>query len=123
MSAADGADARPRTSPLDWARAQWARAFRREHGLLIAAVVLAAAGVAVIVAGWLGASHSVVVAEQIPYLISGGLLGVALVFLGALSYYGHGQSLAIRDMRQQRAEAERRHREVLASLGRTPVEG
>jgi hypothetical protein len=90
--------------------------FRREHGLLIVACVLAAAGVAVILAGWLGAARSVVVAEQVPYLISGGLLGVALVFLSGLSYYGHQQSLEIREMRQRRVESERRHREVLATV-------
>lgn len=45
------------------------------------AVVL---GLGFIYLGWQGASRSVREVEQIPYLISGGILGLALVFLGGL---------------------------------------
>jgi hypothetical protein len=41
-------------------------------------------GLGLIYLGWQGASHSVREVEQIPYLISGGILGLALVFLGGL---------------------------------------
>ena len=34
--------------------------------------------------GWYGASHTAREIEQIPYLISGGLLGLGLVVLGGL---------------------------------------
>lgn len=45
--------------------------------------VLAALGVLVIILGWYGISGQALVAKQLPYLISGGLGGVALVGIGA----------------------------------------
>lgn len=45
--------------------------------------VLAAVGVIVIIVGWFGVSGEALVAKQLPYLISGGLGGVALVGVGA----------------------------------------
>lgn len=93
-----------------------ARAVERDHALLTAACVLAAAGLVAILIGWRGASRSIVVAEQVPYLISGGLLGLAFIFLGALAYYGHHQSATIRQARLHQFDIERRHRAVLASL-------
>ena len=44
---------------------------------------LAALGVIVIIVGWFGVSGQALVAKQLPYLISGGLGGVALVGIGA----------------------------------------
>lgn len=44
---------------------------------------LAAVGVIVIIVGWYGVSGQALVAKQLPYLISGGLGGVALVGIGA----------------------------------------
>lgn len=54
-------------------RANWDRA-------LGAALVLA--GVVALVVGWLGISGTGLAAEQNPYLISGGLGGIALVGIG-----------------------------------------
>lgn len=48
-----------------------------------AAWILVAAGVIAIIVGWYGVSGQALVAKQLPYLISGGLLGVALVGIGA----------------------------------------
>ncbi|MHB1853561.1 MAG: hypothetical protein ACYCSJ_05750 [Acidimicrobiales bacterium] len=45
--------------------------------------VLAGLGVLIIILGWYGISGQAIVAKQLPYLISGGLGGVALVGLGA----------------------------------------
>jgi hypothetical protein len=41
-------------------------------------------GFVCIVLGWYGASHSPYLYQEIPYLISGGLLGVALVIGGGV---------------------------------------
>ena len=41
-------------------------------------------GFGLMVLGWVGASHTARQIEQIPYLISGGLVGLALVILGGL---------------------------------------
>jgi hypothetical protein len=45
--------------------------------------VLAGVGIIVIIVGWYGVSGEALVAKQLPYLISGGLGGVALVGIGA----------------------------------------
>lgn len=45
--------------------------------------VLAGLGLIVIIVGWYGISGQALVAKQLPYLISGGLGGVALVGVGA----------------------------------------
>src|SRR5581483_1830142 len=44
---------------------------------------LGAIGILVIIVGWYGVSGQALVAKQLPYLISGGLGGVALVGIGA----------------------------------------
>jgi hypothetical protein len=56
--------------------------------------VLAAAGGAALLAGWFGVSGEALTAKQMPYLVSGGLAGVALVILA-------GVFLATDDIRRQ----------------------
>ncbi len=46
--------------------------------------VLVAIGVVMIVVGYIGVAHQVLVAKQIPYLVSGGILGVAVVGVGVM---------------------------------------
>ncbi len=57
-----------------WLRAQWDR--------VIGGVAMAGGGAAIL-AGWYGVSSTTVVAEQIPYVISGGLGGLFLLGVGA----------------------------------------
>jgi hypothetical protein len=52
--------------------------FGGKAGLLLAALGLAAIGV-----GWNGAAGQLTLLGQVPYIISGGLIGVSLVILGA----------------------------------------
>ncbi len=56
---------------------------RRERRLYWSAIALAIAGLVVIGLGWWGASGTKYVYQELPYVISGGIFGVALVFLGA----------------------------------------
>lgn len=53
---------------------QWDRA---------AAVALVLAGLVAVVIGWVAVSDTILTFEQIPYLMSGGLVGVCLVVLGS----------------------------------------
>lgn len=62
------------------------------------------AGIVVVMLGWYGAAHTPFVFEQIPYLISGGLLGVGLLTAGGLLYLG---SWYARLAEQQRQEGEK----------------
>ena len=80
--------------------------------MAVLATVLLPAGVIALTLGWWGASHTPFVFEQIPYLISGGLLGVALVTGGGLLYMG---SWLARLAEQQREEGEKL-REVLLAI-------
>lgn len=61
-------------------------------------------GIVLIILGWVGASQTVLVFEQIPYMISGGLLGVAFVFSGGLVYFAYWMTLMVRENRLMRAD-------------------
>ncbi|HZU78890.1 MAG TPA: hypothetical protein VE991_03145 [Acidimicrobiales bacterium] len=53
-------------------------------------------GVIVILLGWYGASHTGHLYEQNDYLISGGLLGLGLIFIGGFLYFGYWMTRQIR---------------------------
>lgn len=65
---------------------------------------LVLAGFVVVIIGWAGASRTVLVAGQIPYLISGGMIGLGLIFLGAFLYFGHWVAVLVRESRERGAE-------------------
>jgi hypothetical protein len=69
--------------------------------LFIAGAVLFPLGVFVVLLGWYGAAHTPYMFEQIPYLISGGLLGVGLVLAGGFLYFGYWLTRLIADNRER----------------------
>src|SRR5690348_11311642 len=73
---------------------------RHPNFLLGVAGTLMTAGLALILLGWLGSAHSTVIEEQVPYMISGGLLGVALAIVGAVCFFSHWVTVLIREARQ-----------------------
>lgn len=58
-------------------------------------------GLLIIVLGWYGAAHTTRVWEQTPYLLSGGLLGTALVFAGGFGYFAQWLTRLTETGRQQ----------------------
>lgn len=68
--------------------------------------LLVALGALAILAGYLGVSREALVAKQLPYLISGGIFGMALVAVGA--YY-----LMTEDLRRDSGRLDRMERMVL----------
>ena len=68
--------------------------FGGKAGLILAAIGLIAIGV-----GWNGAAGQLTLLGQIPYIISGGLIGIALVILGAAM-------LVVQGAREDRARLE-----------------
>ena len=74
---------------------------RRDQWLLIVGGVLMPLGLLLIILGWLGASHTPLPFEQNSYLISGGILGLALVVAGGFIYFAYWQSARIHESRQQ----------------------
>jgi hypothetical protein len=55
--------------------------------LLVSGATAMGLGLLAIVLGWYGAAHSAYLFQEVPYLISGGLLGVALVAGGGFLFF------------------------------------
>src|SRR5256714_6942881 len=81
-----------------------ARAGQLDRWLLIIGGVLLPLGILLIALGWLGASRTVLLFEQIPYVVSGGILGLALVFIGGFVYFAYWQTQLVRDTRAERRD-------------------
>ena len=84
--------------------------------LLGVSAALMTTGLSIILLGWFGAARSTIVEEQIPYLISGGLLGVALATIGALTLFAHWLTVLIREGRRQEALRKQDHIELMEAL-------
>lgn len=74
-----------------------------ERLLMVIGGILAPLGIVVVLLGWWGAARTPYVFEQVPYLVSGGLLGLALVFLGAFLYFAHWMTQLVKESRAQSA--------------------
>jgi hypothetical protein len=85
-----------------------------ERWLFTIGGALAVGGIALVIVGWAGTSRTVLVAGQIPYLVSGGLLGLALVFLGGFLYFGYWLAVLVRES-GERGESDRADFERLRS--------
>src|SRR4051812_44617459 len=82
-----------------------------DRWLLVVGGLLMPLGVLLILLGWAGASRTPFPFEQTPYLISGGLLGLGLVFAGGFVYFAYWQTVRIRESREQA-------RDLTSALGR-----
>jgi apolipoprotein N-acyltransferase len=69
-----------------------------ERWLAAAGGALVLAGLMLVIIGWVGTSRTVLVAGQIPYVVSGGLLGLGLVFLGGFLYFAYWLALSRADV-------------------------
>jgi hypothetical protein len=56
--------------------------------LFTGGAVLMPMGIVAILLGWYGVAHTKYQYNQLPYVVSGGLLGLGLVFLGGFLYFG-----------------------------------
>lgn len=74
-----------------------------ENTLLVIGGIIGPLGLVAVLLGWWGAAHTPNLFEQIPYLVSGGLFGLGLVFLGGFCYFAHWLTTSIRESRQQSA--------------------
>jgi hypothetical protein len=90
--------------------------FGDQRLLLAVAAGLMTLGLCLILLGWLGAARSTVVEEQVPYLISGGLLGVALAVIGAVTLFAHWLTVMIREARVYEAARRQDHVELIDAL-------
>jgi hypothetical protein len=89
---------------------------RHPQFLLWVSVTLMTLGIGFILLGWAGASRSIVLEEQVPYLISGGVLGLALALIGAVTLFAQWLTTLIREEREREVARRRDHEELLAAL-------
>jgi len=78
----------------------------RQVMLVVGAVAMALGFVAIIL-GWYGASHSAFLFQEIPYLISGGLLGIAMVAGGGFLFFAAWLVRMIEENRDSNARLAR----------------
>jgi uncharacterized membrane protein len=69
---------------------------RRERTLYEAGLVIAIAGFAAIGLGWWGASGTKYVYQEIPYVISGGIVGISLVIIGVALFTRYSAARLLR---------------------------
>ena len=111
-------------APVGTRLADLARAVERVRGrramdvrktLLVAGSTGMGLGLVVIVLGWYGAAHSPYLFQEVPYLISGGLLGVALVAGGGFLFFSAWLVRMMEDNHRHAARLE----QTLARVDRT----
>jgi hypothetical protein len=59
-----------------------------QHRRLVLAVVTGTAGFIALAVSWVGVSGTVIVADQLAYIASGGLIGLFLLGIAAMAYWG-----------------------------------
>lgn len=82
-----------------------------DRAMFIAGCALMPLGIVLILLGWAGASRTPFAWEQTDYLISGGILGLALVFAGGFLYFSYWNNVRINESRTQT-------RQIVSALGR-----
>lgn len=87
--------------------------------LLFIGGLLIPLGFVFILLGWAGAAGTVNLYEQIPYSISGGMLGVGMVFAGGFTYFAYWLTQLVYATRAQAADTRviREHLEALVASG------
>ncbi len=90
----------------------------RERRIAVGGGMLAAAGAVLVLLGWYGAAHTSRVYLQIPYLISGGLLGVVLAVAGGCAYLASWLTRLVQDQQARTDDAVAAARETTAALAR-----
>jgi hypothetical protein len=92
---------------------------------IVAGAVLVPLGFVGIILGWAGAAHGRVDQQQIPYVISGGLLGLAAVIVGSFLFWAHWlyRIYDQADLHHQESMLEQAefHRAMLHALGGAAV--
>jgi hypothetical protein len=97
------------------------RRFSVEQVLATVSAVLLPLGLAVMLLGWYGASHTPYLFEQVPYLISGGILGLGFSVVGGLVYFGSWVARSAAEQRSKSEEMAGVLREIRDELRRNAV--
>lgn len=95
-----------------------------ERWLMVAGAILIAIGIPTMLVGWYGAARTPYVFEQVPYLISGGLVGLAFTILGGLLYFAYWLTRQVQETRRlsdRTEETMRRLETILVRLAPAAV--
>ena len=76
------------------------RRSRMRNGLGLVGTMLMTAGIAAILFAWWGVAHTGYVWEQMPYVVSGGVLGLGLIGVGGFLYFGSWLTKLVEEQRQ-----------------------
>jgi hypothetical protein len=68
--------------------------------LFAAGAILMPLGLIAIGLGWYGTAHTKYQYDQLPYVVSGGLVGLGLIFLGGFLYFGAWLAKVANDQRE-----------------------
>lgn len=90
--------------------------------MLASGTTCMALGIVAIVLGWYGAAHSSYLFQEIPYLISGGLLGVALVAGGGFLFFASWFVRMIEDNHRYASRVEQTLNRVDHVLGAIAID-
>ncbi|HEX9713784.1 MAG TPA: hypothetical protein VGB52_14675 [Actinomycetota bacterium] len=94
-----------------------------ERWLMVAGAILITIGIPTMLVGWYGAARTPYVFEQIPYLISGGLVGLAFTLLGGLLYFAYWMTRQVQETRRLSDRTEETMRRLESILVRmTPAD-
>ncbi len=95
----NGADAKPEPAKSPAPRAGRLKEFVVANARALIAVGLIGMGIVIVLLGWYGTAYTNILTEQIPYLVSGGLLGLGLIIVGGLLAVSAIQSRELHEMR------------------------
>ena len=84
--------------------------------------VMLGLGLLAIIAGWYGVSHTAREWRQTPYLVSGGFLGLALVFAGGFSYFAFWLTRLVEQTHRQTAVLERIEQALTGTANQTDAD-
>jgi hypothetical protein len=105
-------------SALTQLRSRATDADRLERRMAVAGATMAVGGMVLVLLGWYGASHTSRVYLQIPYLISGGLLGVVLGIAGGCTFLASWLTRLVHEERARTDQALAVARDTTAALHR-----
>ena len=93
-----------------------------DRWMLVVGGTLMPLGLACVVLGWAGVTHTVYVYDQLTYIASGSLVGLSLVVLGGFVYFTYWQTVRVREARTHHEEDQAVLLRIEALLGEgTPV--
>jgi hypothetical protein len=93
----------------------------RNSWQIVVGSLLIPLGVVLILLAWNGAAHAKVEQQQIPYLISGGFIGLGCMVVGGLMYWGHWLYRVFDQQDLHHREQQELMRDLLRALGTAPA--